>query len=346
MGRVVAWIAGVGVSACAVRTPVVEAPVSAGLPEGCTPQVSTRLYLGRGIGPNGAWGTVGDDDVEAFLDAQVRPRLDGLTMLTARGWWQGVSEDSLVVEVVHDGAASEALQAVAGAWGEAFAQSGVLRTDTAVCVSEVAGPGPGDGPTYRWRIGPIPAARRAIMQGTTLHPDCPVGFDDLVQLSLDHWGNDARVHRGTLIVHRDVATDVAKAFGQLFDARFPVHSMRPASDFAGIDEATMDANNTSAFNCRPVAGTDRPSEHSLGTAIDINPRVNPWMRWGYDDKRKIERWFVEPESGRRYVDRPEDAPGIILPGGVVDRAFKAIGWGWGGDWDDKKDWQHVSRSGH
>jgi hypothetical protein len=36
---------------------------------------------------------------------------------------------------------------------------------------------------------------------------------------------------------------------------------------------------------------------------------------------------------------------MIHRGGVVVRAFAAIGWEWGGDWYSPKDYQHFSQSG-
>ena len=39
----------------------------------------------------------------------------------------------------------------------------------------------------------------------------------------------------------------------------------------------MEADNTSCFNYRVVAGTNRVSKHGLGTAVDINPRENPYL---------------------------------------------------------------------
>jgi hypothetical protein len=39
-------------------------------------------------------------------------------------------------------------------------------------------------------------------------------------------------------------------------------------------------------------------------------------------------------------------PGLIHEGGLVTRAFDAIGWGWGGRWVTPKDYQHFSSNGH
>ena len=62
--------------------------------------------------------------------------------------------------------------------------------------------------------------------------------------------------------------------------------MRPSDTFyAGgrrtptqSDLAAMRADNTSAFNCRPVTGNPyRVSQHSYGNAIDINTVRNPYV---------------------------------------------------------------------
>jgi hypothetical protein len=37
----------------------------------------------------------------------------------------------------------------------------------------------------------------------------------------------------------------------------------------------MEDNNTSAFNCRDIPGTNEPTQHAYGRAIDLNPLLNP-----------------------------------------------------------------------
>ena len=49
-----------------------------------------------------------------------------------------------------------------------------------------------------------------------------------------------------------------------------------------------------------------------------------------------------PPSGRPWADRSLQVPGMVHPDGVVDRAFRAIGWYWGGRWTSLKDYQHLS----
>lgn len=188
---------------------------------------------------------------------------------------------------------------------------------------------------YRSRITALPPALRTAMTGVSWHDGCPVGFDDLRLIELVHTDMEDRDRWGLLVVRRRVAAGVAAAFGSIHEARFPIRRMRLVHRYGGDDAASMADDNTSAFNCRRVAGTTRWSQHAYGTAIDINPVENPWVRDGQ----------VEPEAGREYTDRSEHRPGMIVrPGPVLD-SFETIGWGWGGDWSSPKDYQHLSESG-
>jgi hypothetical protein len=107
--------------------------------------------------------------------------------------------------------------------------------------------------------------------------------------------------------------------------------------YGGKDERSMRADNTSAFNCRNVAGTSSWSEHAYGRAIDINPVENPYV--GNDGS-------VDPKKGRPYADRTRHAKGMVQAKGAVVHAFQDSGWGWGGSWNSAKDYQHFSASGH
>ena len=97
----------------------------------------------------------------------------------------------------------------------------------------------------------------------------------------------------------------------------------------------MAANNTSAFNCRKKTGGKSWSEHSYGAAIDVNTIQNPYVRGAR----------VLPPAGRPYVDRDPTVPGLIVAEGAVVKAFRDIGWKWGGHWRSLKDYQHFSASG-
>jgi hypothetical protein len=143
-------------------------------------------------------------------------------------------------------------------------------------------------------------------------------------------GFDGGEHTGALVVAADWAERLVGVFGQLHDTGYPIERMEPVDAYGGSDDASMAVNNTSAFNCRPVTGGTGWSRHAYGTAIDINPRQNPYL---LGDQ-------VLPPEGRDFVDRVA-GPGVILAGDVVVQAFVAIGWQWGGDWSSPTDYQHF-----
>ena len=183
-----------------------------------------------------------------------------------------------------------------------------------------------------WRIRPQLAER---MRGSSWHPGCPVPIRNLRLLTLTHWGYDGEVHDGRLVVRRAQAEPVLWVMRRLFNREFPIKRMRLVDAYNGNDNRSMNANNTSAFNCRYVAGTTTWSQHAFGTAIDINPVQNPYVQGNH----------VSPERGRPWADRSKQHPGMIRGGGVVVRAFARIGWEWGGFWSSAKDYQHLSLTG-
>ncbi len=181
------------------------------------------------------------------------------------------------------------------------------------------------------------ATRRATEAdlGASWRGGCPVSVEDLRWLDLTHWTDDGHSEIGSLVVHADHVDDVVAVFRLIFDAGFPIHSMQPITEFGGDDNASMRANNTSAFNCREIDGQLGVwSQHAYGGAIDINPLVNPWVRGS----------SVDPPEGAPYVARDASIPGLIIEGDAVTDAFASIGWGWGGNWTSTLDYQHFSHN--
>ena len=192
-----------------------------------------------------------------------------------------------------------------------------------------------EAPAFQSSISAIDASI-ADRMSASWRPGCPVELADLRYLQVSHWNFTGGVAVGELIVHRDAAEDIVQVMSDLFAAQFPIEQMRLVDEYDGDDDLSMAANNTSAFNCREVAW--RPgvwSNHAFGNAIDINPLLNPYV-----SSRRI-----LPPEGEAYADRSDRVPGGIYPGDVVVTAFADVGWGWGGDWNDAKDWQHFSSTG-
>jgi len=171
--------------------------------------------------------------------------------------------------------------------------------------------------------------------GASWRPGCPVGAEQLRRVELDYVGFDGQTHRGELIVHQDLVADVIAIFGQLRNIGYPIAKMQSVVTYFGAeDELSMEDNNTSAFNCRPLPGSNEPSLHAYGRAIDINPLLNPYID---------SSGHIEPATGGPWLDRSRTDPGMLHDGDPVVSAFIEHGWRWGGDWRTPKDYQHFEK---
>jgi hypothetical protein len=206
-----------------------------------------------------------------------------------------------------------------------------------VVAAAIAAPAAAAAPEFEGTIKRIGPVLRDRMTGVSWHRGCPVHIRDLRHLTVSRWGYDGEVHDGKLVVNRRQARKVRTVMEKLFEARFPIRRMRLIDHYGASDHRSMNANNTSAFNCRYVAGTTRWSEHAYGRAIDLNPVQNPYVR---------PDGTASPAKGQPYVDRSKRHKGMIHAGDAVVRAFASVGWGWGGYWSSPKDYQHFSSTGH
>ena len=190
-------------------------------------------------------------------------------------------------------------------------------------------------PPFRGTARVIPADVRDWMTPTSWRPGCPVALDDLRLLNVSHYDFAGRVRQGSLVVHRDAAADMVSVMRRLYAARFPIRRMRLVDAYGGSDFASIEADNTSAFNCRNATGSGSWSEHAYGRAIDVNPIENPYVSGG----------STSHPASVPYLSRSPYRAGMAVPGGVLVRAFAAVGWGWGGVWSGVRDYQHFSASG-
>jgi hypothetical protein len=191
-------------------------------------------------------------------------------------------------------------------------------------------------PPFVAKIAPLSAAQRERMTGVSWRPGCPVPLAGLRMLTVSHWGFDGRRRTGRLVVHETAASPLRTVFRRLYAARFPVRRLVPIDAYGGSDFRSIEADNTSAFNCRRATGSGSWSEHAYGRAIDINPIENPY----------VENGRVYHDASRPYVSRQPARKGMAVEGGALVLAFDAIGWGWGGRWSGSvKDYQHFSGSG-
>ena len=131
--------------------------------------------------------------------------------------------------------------------------------------------------------------------------------------------------------------DIEIIFGRLFATRSPIRQMRVIDDFGADDFASIEADNTSSFNCRLRTGSsDEWSQHSYGHAIDVNPIENPYISTDGGVAHRAYAHF----SIALTCDR-----GWRWKAARCVAAFEAQGWGWGGRWAGPIDLQHFSKDG-
>jgi D-alanyl-D-alanine carboxypeptidase len=196
---------------------------------------------------------------------------------------------------------------------------------------------------YESSVRPLPAPLEAsLVKTNSWQPGCPVGLSDLRLLSVTHWGWDGRPRTGQLVVHENVAQPLRQVFKRLYELRFPIRHMRLADMYGPRRARPADGDITGSFRCRqavpsPCVGGNASgswSNHAYGYAIDINPVENPYVGCGQ----------TRDPTSVRYMDRSRLRKGMVTP--EVVRAFRSIGWGWGGDWSgDTKDYMHFSTTG-
>jgi hypothetical protein len=196
-------------------------------------------------------------------------------------------------------------------------------------------------PPFISAVRPLAPAQKGQLEGRFWHAGCPVSLSDLRLLRVSYWDFDGHRQIGELVVNRRAAAPLASVFRQLYRLRFPIRHMRFA-DFYGLKGVQpADGDVTESFECRRAvpspcgSGTGSWSQHAFGLAVDLNPIENPYTGCG----RTRERASIP------YLDRSKMRRGMVTP--AVVRAFRSIGWGWGGSWaGSTKDYMHFSSSGH
>ena len=176
------------------------------------------------------------------------------------------------------------------------------------------------------------------MQGRSYPQGCEVPRSDLRYLELSYVDFEGHEHLGQMVCNRHIADDLLYIFRRLYEARYPIASMRLIDDYGADDARSMAANNTSCFCYRRVAGSTALSKHSCGMAVDVNPLYNPCVY--------VRSGRVLPPEGRDYAhgrDRRKDIPGKIDATDLCYRLFVSRGFRWGGSWRSLKDYQHFER---
>lgn len=188
------------------------------------------------------------------------------------------------------------------------------------------------------------AACDRLKASGVLAAHAPVGCDRLAVVRFPYIDfSGARHDDGEIMVLAAVAPEVSQLFHSLYQRRFPLARARLIEHYQGDDAASMQDNNTSAFNSRQISGGGPPSLHAYGLAIDINPLQNPYVR---PDGPGVVRF--SPPAGVAYMNRLASRPGKPARPGMAEsvvRLFAQQGFTiWGGYWDTPLDYQHFQFS--
>jgi len=174
------------------------------------------------------------------------------------------------------------------------------------------------------------------IQGISYVENPNIDLSDLAYLKMLYYGSDGNTYVGEMIVNQGIKDAVLSVFQKLYENRYPIERMVLIDNYNGEDEASMEANNTSAFNYRTIAGSSKLSNHSYGMAIDLNPKYNPYVKTASDGSV-----ICQPEAGRDYIDRTKDFAYKIDENDLAYRLFTEAGFTWGGSWKSVKDYQHF-----
>ena len=172
--------------------------------------------------------------------------------------------------------------------------------------------------------------------GISYTPNEHISLDELRYVKIKYYGFDGKVKDGELIVNHQIAEDITEIFYNLYCHKYPLQDVSLVEKYGGDDDRSMAANNTSCFNYRVIAGTDKLSNHAYGLAIDINPRINPYIRQGETADTVYAQRDVKKCRGkyRKYMIQKDD---------YIYRLFQKYGFSWGGDWSSVKDYQHFEK---
>ncbi len=200
---------------------------------------------------------------------------------------------------------------------------------------------------------------QAMKKTGSWKPGCPVLPEDLRIVELTHHTFEGPDAQGKILVHKSIATEVGDIFGELYSIGFPIAKLRLIDDYNASDDASMNDNNSSAFNCRPITGmTGQFSNHSWGAAIDLNPTMNPYFKPKTPELLNLfragitastldstlpsllnifclnapENCLVLPASASNLLDRSIVRAGTVTPTSAALKIFTKHGWTWGGNW--------------
>ena len=187
----------------------------------------------------------------------------------------------------------------------------------------------------------IPDGVWSKMQGKSYQENPYIGREDLRLVRALHHDGHGEVRMGEMVCNKQIARMVAQILRQLYVAGYGIERMVLPDVYDADDERQMEANNTSCFCYRKVAGSKKLSKHAMGLAVDVNPLYNPHCKVG-----KTGQLIVHPSAGRQWSDRTREFQYKIDRNDLCYKLFTQYGFSWGGAWRNSKDYQHFELDEH
>lgn len=134
--------------------------------------------------------------------------------------------------------------------------------------------------------------------------------------------------QGQLIVDKRLVREAKKMLAILYEADFPIATIKPAVAYDFDDDKSMADNASTSFMFRTIAHKPKLSLHSIGVAVDINPKQNPMI--------------IGNQSFPLESNYDEKQPGTITPelAGIIKK--ETLYKDWGGEWENGVlDYQHF-----
>lgn len=180
----------------------------------------------------------------------------------------------------------------------------------------------------------------AMKKAHVISEQAPLPCSRLKQVDVTFRDFSGKTQTGAIIVMDAVAHRVEMIFSALYQHQIPIQSITPIREFFGDDEASMRANNTSAFNARPMTGGSSWSKHAYGLAIDINPLQNPFVEF-----QASQIVVKPPQAAKHYLNRYSYRLGKPFRTGMAEEMVDIFANNgfliWGGYWNDPIDYQHF-----
>jgi len=156
-------------------------------------------------------------------------------------------------------------------------------------------------------------------------------IDSLSMVDVTYYSFDGLRHSGQIVVEAGLEDDIYEIFQMIERLKFPVGKAIPIAAYHWEDGDSMADNNSSGFNFRVIANTNKLSLHSFGRAVDINPVQNPVI---------YPAGIIAP-AGALY--RPQNR-GTFTTNHPVVQEFIKRGWHWGGNFEQPKDYHHFEKT--